>query len=229
MIKASSKVTQILTVLASATALVMFFLAFATVTSNGQEITVTAAQLSWEGSVEVAGEAVKLARSAHIWFCMILAVLGTLFSALTFKFKGMRYAASAVNLGAGIYTLVIALNRPGVFVDTRPLTGVTAQSYEFAAWGIPIALLAAAVFAIAYLLLSDRVLVAEGKGKKYTIPQRVVRFFKDYKSEVKKIVWPSRKSVVRNTLVVLVICLILGAFIWLLDWGLAELLQLIFS
>ncbi len=229
MIKVSSKVTQILTILASATALVMFFLAFATVTSNGQAITLTAAQLSFKGSVEVAGEAVKLGRSSHIWFCMILTVLSVLFSGLTFKFKGMRYAASAFNLGTGIYMLVVALNRPGVFVDTRPLTGVSALSYEFAAWGIPIALLAAAVFAIAYLLLSDRVLVAEGKGKKYTIPQRVVRFFKDYKSEVKKIVWPNRKTVVRNTLVVLAMCLILGAFIWLLDWGLAELLKLIFS
>ncbi len=229
MLKTSSKITQILTILASVAALVFFFLAFATVTSNGQTITLTASQLAFKGKVVVGEEMVKMARSTDLWFCMLLTIIGVGFSALTFKFKGMRYASAGVNLGAGIYMLVVALSRPASFIDTRPLTNITALSYAFSVWAIPIALLVAAAFAIAYLLLSDRVMVAESKGKKLTIPQRVVRFFKDYKSEVRKIVWPSRKTVFKNTLVVIVICLLLGGFIWLLDWGLASLLKVIFK
>lgn len=229
MMKACNKTTQVITIIASAAALVMFFLAFATVTSNGQAVTLTGAQMAFKGSIETASATVKMARSTHVWFCMILTVLGVLFSALTFKFKGMRYASPFVTLASGIYMLVIACSSPAKFVDYRPLANVTGVAYEFSVWGITICLLVAAAFGIAHLLLDDRILVADGKGKKLTIPKRVVRFFKDYKSEVKKIVWPSRKSVFKNTLVVLVMCLIVGAFIWLLDFGLAKLLDLIFS
>ena len=94
---------------------------------------------------------------------------------------------------------------------------------------IAICLLAAALFGVAHLLIDDKIAVSEGKGKKYTIPQRVVRFFKDYKSEAKKIVWPNRKTVTKNTLIVLAMCLIIGAFIWVLDFGLAKLLDFLFA
>ena len=224
-------------IVASLAALVLFFLTFATVTSSdGHTLSLAGSQLAWKGDVEVSGgQTIGLPRSTDIWFCFILTVLGLVFSALTFKFKGMRYAAPAVTLGAGIYMLVIALSSPASFVDIRtdhPHTGVlmwnSIQYQNLAVWGITIALLAAAVIGVAHLIISDRIAVAAGKNAKYTIPQRVVRFFKDYKSEVKKIVWPSAKSVFKNTMIVLVICLILGAFIWALDYGLAQLLKLIF-
>ena len=93
---------------------------------------------------------------------------------------------------------------------------------------ITIALLFAAVVGVAHLLLDDYIVVNSSKSAKYTIPKRLVRFVKDYKSEVKKIVWPNRKTVFKNTVIVLSICLILGAFIWLVDFGLAQLLDLIF-
>lgn len=229
-IKACNKTTQILAVLASVAALIMFFLAFATVTSNGQSITLTGAQMCFHGKVELAsGEVVKMAISADVLFCFLLTAVGVVFSALTFKSKGMRYASPFVTLAAGIYMLVVSCSKPVYFVDVRPLPDVTSISYQFAVWGVTVALLAAAVFGIAHLLLDDHILVAESKGGKLTIPKRVVRFFKDYKSEVKKIVWPSRKSVFKNTLIVLVMCLIIGAFIWLLDFGLAKLLDFLFA
>ncbi|MBE6886043.1 MAG: preprotein translocase subunit SecE [Ruminococcaceae bacterium] len=56
---------------------------------------------------------------------------------------------------------------------------------------------------------------------------KIGRFFKDLKGEFKKIVWPSKKQVFNNTLVVLVAMLLVGAFIALLDWGLGALLSLI--
>ena len=231
--KLMSKTTQILTILASVAALVLFFFTFATVVSlNGQTLSLTGAQMAWKGDVTIAtGETVELARSTDVWFCFILTLLATVCSALTLKFKGMRYASPAFSLASGIYMLVIALSNPVNFVDIHTIDHVYTWgsiAYGFAVWGVTIALLAAAVLGIAYLLISDKIEVSEDKSKKYTIPQRVVRFFKDYKSEVKKIVWPSAKSVFKNTFIVLVMCLIVGIFIWLVDFGLSKLLELIF-
>lgn len=51
---------------------------------------------------------------------------------------------------------------------------------------------------------------------------RVLNYFKEVKSELKKVVWPSFKQVKNNTLIVIVCVLIIGAFIWILDLGLAN-------
>ncbi len=53
------------------------------------------------------------------------------------------------------------------------------------------------------------------------------KFFRDIVSETKKITWPSGKTVLNNTIVVIVSVLVVGAFIWALDAGLAYLLKLI--
>ncbi|MBE6798114.1 MAG: preprotein translocase subunit SecE [Ruminococcaceae bacterium] len=97
--------------------------------------------------------------------------------------------------------------------------------YTGVVYVIAAALFVAAIAAIAHLLINDKI-VSE-QEKKPTIIKRVVQFFRDYKSEVKKIVWPSLNDVVKNTLIVLIICVIIGIFIWALDFGLAELLDLI--
>ena len=55
------------------------------------------------------------------------------------------------------------------------------------------------------------------KKKKRGFASRIVHYFKDLKGEFKKIVWPTKKQVVNNTIVVLVCMVIVGAFIWGLD------------
>ena len=45
----------------------------------------------------------------------------------------------------------------------------------------------------------------------------IINYFKEVKSELKKVVWPSFKQIKNNTLIVLVCILIIGAFIWILD------------
>lgn len=50
----------------------------------------------------------------------------------------------------------------------------------------------------------------------------IAKFFKDLKGETKKIVWPNAKTVLKNTGIVLAVVLIIGAGIWLIDWGLSE-------
>ena len=61
------------------------------------------------------------------------------------------------------------------------------------------------------------------KGKKDGKPnifvrmgKRISRFFREYKSEVKKITWPDFKTVVKKTFVVFVVVLVVGIGIWLL-------------
>jgi len=50
-------------------------------------------------------------------------------------------------------------------------------------------------------------------------------FFRDYKSELKKITWPSREVTVKSTIVVLVCVLVCAAVIGLFDFGLGKLVE----
>lgn len=44
-------------------------------------------------------------------------------------------------------------------------------------------------------------------------------FFRGVKSEFKKIVWPSFKTVVNNTGIVIAVTLLIGAVVFVLDWA----------
>ncbi|MFI3206225.1 MAG: preprotein translocase subunit SecE [Clostridia bacterium] len=57
--------------------------------------------------------------------------------------------------------------------------------------------------------------------------KRITKFFKDCKGELKKIVWPTKETVFKNTGVVLVTIIILGVFIFLLDTVFMQLLGLV--
>lgn len=46
---------------------------------------------------------------------------------------------------------------------------------------------------------------------------QIRRFFGETRAEMRKIVWPTPKQVVNNTVVVLVAILVVGVFIWALD------------
>ena len=56
---------------------------------------------------------------------------------------------------------------------------------------------------------------AAAKGKK---PKKgPIKYLKDAKSEFKKVVWPTPKETTRNTIVVIVVCLLAGLFVFGLD------------
>lgn len=55
----------------------------------------------------------------------------------------------------------------------------------------------------------------------------VTKFFKGLNAEVKKVVWPSKKQVLNNTLVVLAVCLLSGVALFAVDFVLSQLLELI--
>ena len=68
---------------------------------------------------------------------------------------------------------------------------------------------------------------SKSKGGKNSKKQNgVIKYFKDLRSEFKKVVWPSRKKVINNTFVVLVGMCVSGIVIWGIDSGLAALLKL---
>ncbi len=46
----------------------------------------------------------------------------------------------------------------------------------------------------------------------------IARYFRELRSELKKVVWPTPKQVLKNTLIVLASVLIVGIFIWMFDF-----------
>ena len=48
--------------------------------------------------------------------------------------------------------------------------------------------------------------------------KRISRWFREMKSELKKVVWPTPQQVLKNTLVVVCCVLVVGVFIWLFDF-----------
>ena len=59
------------------------------------------------------------------------------------------------------------------------------------------------------------------------IGKAIARYFKDLKGECKKITWPTFPNVVKNTLIVIAMCLIVGIGIWVVDYLLSLILGLI--
>ena len=64
--------------------------------------------------------------------------------------------------------------------------------------------------------------------EKTNIFQKALRFFKEMKSEAKKIVWPSKKQVINNTGIVLIVIALCGVVLWPMDWLLLQLFNLMF-
>ncbi len=56
-------------------------------------------------------------------------------------------------------------------------------------------------------------------------PNRVVKWFRELKSEFKKVVWPTKKQVFNNTFVVLVTMVLSSVFVGALDFGLLRLFK----
>jgi len=55
------------------------------------------------------------------------------------------------------------------------------------------------------------------------------RWFREMRSELKKIVWPTRQTVVKNTGTVLLCALLIGACIWIFDYVAVSAVQMLIS
>ncbi len=57
----------------------------------------------------------------------------------------------------------------------------------------------------------------------------IKKYLKDLKSEIKKVVWPSKKQVINNTGVVLTVMVIVGLFLGGIDAGLGAIIQAVLN
>ena len=58
----------------------------------------------------------------------------------------------------------------------------------------------------------------EVKDSKFGNARRnLTKFFRDVKSELKKVIWPNKQQLINNTATVLAACLVTGIFIWIAD------------
>ncbi len=64
------------------------------------------------------------------------------------------------------------------------------------------------------------------KEKKAKKGNPVGKYFRDLKGEFKKIVWPSKKQIINNTIIVIIAIIVIGIFIWAIDFGLGALIRL---
>ena len=55
------------------------------------------------------------------------------------------------------------------------------------------------------------------------------RWFREMKSELKKVVWPNKKTVLKNTGTVLLCSLVIGACIWIFDFAAVSVVDLILN
>lgn len=52
-----------------------------------------------------------------------------------------------------------------------------------------------------------------------------IQFIREVKSELVKVVWPTRNQVVRTTLAVIALSLVVAAFLGAVDYGLTKLIE----
>ena len=74
---------------------------------------------------------------------------------------------------------------------------------------------------------ADKKVEKKPKSNKPPFATRVKNFVKDYKSEMKKVVWSPKKEVIKNTGIVLVLAVGVGVAVGVLDLGLSELIKLL--
>lgn len=68
---------------------------------------------------------------------------------------------------------------------------------------------------------------AKPASNKPNVFARLGQYFKDVRSEMRRVVWPNRQEVLNSSVVVIVTLLFFVAFTLIVDWGVVEMLHLI--
>lgn len=72
--------------------------------------------------------------------------------------------------------------------------------------------------------MTENVKLTKFKG----IQKNMVRFFKEVRHELRKVIWPNKQQLTNNTVTVLLSCLVIGAIIWVVDIGLVKVSEFVF-
>lgn len=234
--KAVSLASRVLAAALGVLVFVLMFFGIVHIASQQGTFELSAAQLAFGStlSVDASGEAlaskVDLSKSAWFFFTLVTSLIGAICAVASF-FKGNKAAVGSLIFGgiSGLMTILFITHTPGTYVDYRPLTGLREIWYNNTFIVLLCAAIAFVVVTIASILLVDYVAVQESNGAKKILWKRFKAWLLEYKSELRKITWPTFPTVVRNTVIVLILCAVVGAFIWLEDFGLSKLLKLIFG
>ncbi len=63
--------------------------------------------------------------------------------------------------------------------------------------------------------------------KKEGILSKIDRFFKEAKTELTKVKWPTQKELIASTIAVIIICLVFAFFLGVVDIGIVKILKFI--
>ncbi len=220
-----SLIFKVLTVVASVAALTVFFFNFVKV---GDAYSLSGFQAAFGSTQKLGGADVTTAKSAYFALAFVLTALTLVFSLVNFKSKGTKYAKFGFSIATFVNMCVIYFTFYGdTHFDFRPYSGKFASIATQPAFLIALILSGVVmVIATVSMLVSDAAEVAASNGAKVAIPTRIKRFFKDYKRELKNITWPSKTTVLKNFVVVLVMCVIVGLYVFVLDYGFSKLLEM---
>ncbi|MFO7447651.1 MAG: preprotein translocase subunit SecE [Ignavibacteriaceae bacterium] len=58
--------------------------------------------------------------------------------------------------------------------------------------------------------------------------EKIIGFFNDVVKEMKKVTWPTKEELKESTTIVIVVCLILAVFTYVIDMGITQLFKGIF-
>lgn len=68
---------------------------------------------------------------------------------------------------------------------------------------------------------TEKKVVDKKPSNKTKKPNKIARWLKDLRGEIKKIFWPDGKTVLRNTVIVIIVVAISAAIIYLFDQGMS--------
>jgi preprotein translocase subunit SecE len=111
------------------------------------------------------------------------------------------------------------------------------KGLDWVKWGVVAALVAAGVYANSYfaaeslLLRTIGLLVLAGVAGWVAVQTTRGRAFLELcleaRTEIRKVVWPSRQETTQTTIVVLIVVFVVALILWLLDWGLNGIVSVI--
>ncbi len=227
--KVASLASRILTALLSIAIIVLFFMGIVTAIGSQGTFTLAGYQMAFgTNATSDAGETVNMEISAWYLFTIIFMAIATICACVSFKWKKATVGGIVTGAVSMIMMLVFSFSDITAYIDWRP---INLYDIHFA----PLApvltwcTIAFFVMSIVTLFVNDYAEVLESNGAKKTLAKRFVSFIREYVSEIKKITWPSFKTVLKNTSIVLIVCVVVGAFIWLIDFGLGNLIELLFK
>jgi preprotein translocase subunit SecE len=209
--------------------LAAFFFPFVDVALSGVQENMNGFECTWGTDLTAAfGEGMTTYKSGYYIGSLVLTILtaAAMIAGLFSKKKGWNGTAIITGILNCILLVSFIAKGATAYVDMGHVTGATV-TYALGLTLAVVAAIASTVMCVAGVLVTD---AAECKESgKLTIIQKVLKFLREYKSELKKVVWPGPHSVVKNTLVVLGVCGVALLIIWLVDMGLFKLFELCFG